>query len=221
MPAGVPVSVQNFAFVTGTYGLMQDFLLKQVTSQGVNRNGVLTIEDVSDEWSAPEQIGDRPAQGWVTRLPDIELAPLAPNEVVLVGSLTEFSGPIQIVFAPVGLIGFGPFHIPAGTSCCRVASSPPCRRVADEVEMRRSASGGPPRTPEGRPHLGRLMVLLTHAFCGRLGGRSTGSLARDDARRPPLSRRRRSRVRPRGRRAWRDGPEAVGQAPVRAARSAR
>ena len=114
VPAGVPVSVQNFAFVTGTYGLMQDFLLKQVTSQGVDRDGVLTIDDVSDQWSEPEQIGDGPARGWVTRLPNIELDPLAPGEVVRAGSLIEFSGPIQIVFAPVGLIGFGPFHVPAG-----------------------------------------------------------------------------------------------------------
>jgi hypothetical protein len=114
VPAGVPVSVQNFAFVTGTSGLMQDFLLKQVTSQGVLRDGVLTIDDVSDQWSEPEQIGDRPARGWVTRLPNIELEPLAPGEVVQVGSITEFSRPIQIVFAPVGLIGFGPFHVPAG-----------------------------------------------------------------------------------------------------------
>ena len=114
VPAGVPVSVQNFAFVTGTYGLMQDFLLKQVTSQGTLRDGVLTLDDVSDQWSEPEQNGDGPARGWVTRLPNIELDPLAPGEVVLAGSLTEFSGPIQIVIAPVGLIGFGPFHFPAG-----------------------------------------------------------------------------------------------------------
>jgi hypothetical protein len=114
VPAGVSVSVQNFAFVTGTYGLMRDFLLKQVTSQGVLRNGTLTIVDVSDEWSEPQQIGSGPARGWITRLPNIELAPLALGEVVLVGSLTEFSGPIQIVFPPVGLVGFGPFHVPAG-----------------------------------------------------------------------------------------------------------
>jgi len=114
VPADEPISVQNFAFVTGTYGLMQDFLLKQVTSQGVLRDGVLAIKDVSDDWSDPEQIGDGPARGWVTRLPDIELAPLAPDDVVLIGSLTEFSGPVQIVFAPVGQIGFGPFHVVPG-----------------------------------------------------------------------------------------------------------
>ena len=114
VPAGVPISVQNFAFVTGTYGLMQDFLLKQVTSKGVLRDGALTIVDVTDEWSEPQQIGSGPARGWVTRLPNTELDPLALGEIVQVGSRTEFSGPIQIVFAPVGLIGFGPFHIAAG-----------------------------------------------------------------------------------------------------------
>jgi hypothetical protein len=114
VPAGVPISVRNFAFATGTYGLMRDFLLQQTTSQGVLRDGTFTIVDVSDEWSEPQQIGDNPARGWVTRLPDIELDPLSPDETVGVGSLTEFNGPIQIVFAPVGLVGFGPFHVPAG-----------------------------------------------------------------------------------------------------------
>ncbi len=114
VPSGVPISVQNFAFVTGTYGLMRDFLLKQVTSKGVLRDGALKIVDVTDEWSEPQQIGSGPARGWVTRLPNTELAPLTTGEIVQVGSLTEFSGPIQIVFAPVGLIGFGPFHVAAG-----------------------------------------------------------------------------------------------------------
>jgi hypothetical protein len=116
VPAGVAVSVQNFAFVTGTQGLMQDFLLKQMTSKGVVRDGVLTIVDVSDQWSEPQQLGTSPARGWITHLPDTELDPLAPGEVVLVGSLTEFTGPIQIVFPPVGLVNFGPFHIPAGNT---------------------------------------------------------------------------------------------------------
>ena len=114
VPAGVPVSVQNFAFVTGTYGLMQDFLLKQMTSKGVLRGGTLTIVDVTEQWSVPERLGTSPARGWITRLPNTDLAPLTPGEVVGVGSLTEFSGPIQIVFPPVGLVGFGPFHLPEG-----------------------------------------------------------------------------------------------------------
>jgi hypothetical protein len=113
VPAGVPISVQNFAFVTGTYGLMQDFLLKQTTRQGVVRDGTLTTVDVTDEWSPPEQLGTNPARGWITRLPNIELDPLDPGETVLAGSLTTFSQPIEIAFPPVGLVDFGPFHIPA------------------------------------------------------------------------------------------------------------
>ncbi len=114
MPAGVPVSVQNFAFVTGTFGLMQGFLIKQVTTKGLLRDGELTIVDVSNQWSKPQQLGSNPSDGWITRLPNTELRALAPGEVVLVGSLIEFTGPIQIVFPPVGLIGFGPFHKTAG-----------------------------------------------------------------------------------------------------------
>ena len=114
--ADVPITVGNFAFVTGTYGLMQDFLLKQETSKAVQRGGTLTIVDVTDEWSEPQQLGTNPARGWITQLPNTDLAPLAPGEVVGVGSLIEFSGPIEIAFPPVGLVGFGPFHKSAGDS---------------------------------------------------------------------------------------------------------
>jgi len=114
VPAGVPVSVENFAFVTGTHGLMLDFLNEQQTTQGVQRGGTLTLVDVTDQWSEPEQLGANPARGWITRLPNIELDPFQPGEVVGVGSLTEFTGPIEIVFPPVGQVDFGPFHIRAG-----------------------------------------------------------------------------------------------------------
>jgi hypothetical protein len=114
VPAGVPISVQNFAFVTGTYGLIRDFLLKQTTGQGVVRDGTLTTVDVTDEWSAPEQLGTSPARGWITRLPNIELAPLDAGETVVAGSLTTFSQPLEIVLPPVGLVDFGPFHNVAG-----------------------------------------------------------------------------------------------------------
>src|SRR5262245_17066924 len=91
VPAGVPVSVRNFAFVTGTYGLINGFLIKQTTSQGVARDGTLTLIDVTDAWSEPQQLGDGPARGWIARLPNVDLTPLAPAETVLVGSLTTFS----------------------------------------------------------------------------------------------------------------------------------
>src|SRR5215471_8948084 len=114
VPAGVPVSVEHFAFVTGTHGLMLDVLNEQQTTQGVQRGGTLTLVDVTDQWSEPEQLGANPARGWITRLPNIELDPFQPGEVVGVGSLTEFTGPIEIVFPPVGQVDFGPFHIRAG-----------------------------------------------------------------------------------------------------------
>jgi hypothetical protein len=71
---------------------------------------------VTDQWSEPQQLDSNPARGWITRLPNTELAPLTPGEVVGVGSLIEFSAPIEIVFPPVGLVGFGPFHKAAGES---------------------------------------------------------------------------------------------------------
>ena len=43
------------------------------------------------------------------RLPNTELAALAPARCSR-RQRDRFTGPIQIVFPPVGLVGFGPFH---------------------------------------------------------------------------------------------------------------
>jgi hypothetical protein len=110
VPAGVPVIVELGSFTTGTYGLTHEFLLKQVTTSGVLRDGVLTLFDETDAWSAPEQIGK---QTWHTLLPSIELGTLTSGESVGVGTLTTFTQPIEVVFPPVWLIDFGPFHISA------------------------------------------------------------------------------------------------------------
>jgi hypothetical protein len=111
VPAGVPVVVELGSFTTGTYGLAYEFLIKQETTSGVLEDGTLTLFDETDAWSAPEQID---THGWRTLLPSIELGALAPGESVGVGTLTTFRQPIEIVFPPVGLIDFGPFHISAG-----------------------------------------------------------------------------------------------------------
>jgi len=114
VPAGVPVSVRNFAFVTGTYGSMTNFLGKQTTEQGVIRDGTLTVVDVTDAYSEPQRLGTNPARGWITRLPNIEIDPLDAGATVIAGVVTHFNGPVQILFPPVGQVDFGPFHIPAG-----------------------------------------------------------------------------------------------------------
>jgi hypothetical protein len=111
VPAGVPVVVELGSFTTGTYGLVHEFLIKQTTTSGVLRDGTLTLVDETDAWSEPEQTGKH---GWHTLLPSIELGTLSSGESVGVGTLTTFSQPIEIVFPPVGLIDFGPFHIRAG-----------------------------------------------------------------------------------------------------------
>jgi hypothetical protein len=99
------------SFTSGTYGLVREFLIKQTTTSGVLRNGSLTLFDETDAWSEPEQIGKH---GWHTLLPSIELGALDSGESAGVGTLTTFSQPIEIVFPPVGLVDFGPFHISAG-----------------------------------------------------------------------------------------------------------
>ncbi len=113
VPAGVPVVVKLGSYTTGTHGLTKDFLLKQSTISGIFRDGQLTTFDMTDSWSEPEQIGPH---GWHTLLPNVELGTLDPGESVGVATFTELNGPVQIVFPPVGLIDFGPFHLAAGDS---------------------------------------------------------------------------------------------------------
>jgi len=113
VPAGVPVVVELGSYTTGTHGLTVDFLLKQRTISGILRDGTLTTFDMTDSWSAPEQIGKH---GWHTLLPSVELGTLDSGESIGVATFTELDGPVQIVFPPVGLIDFGPFHLATGDS---------------------------------------------------------------------------------------------------------
>jgi hypothetical protein len=115
VPAGVPVTVTNLTFVTGTHGLATMFLGHQSTISGTVRNGVPDVADVSGAWSDPQPL-DPSAQhpGWITTLPDLHLAPLAPGETALAGMLITLDQPVQIAFPPVGQVNFGPFHLTAG-----------------------------------------------------------------------------------------------------------
>jgi len=115
VPAGVPITVTNVGFVTGTHGLSTSFLAHQSTISGTVQNGVEDVADVSDEWSDPQPL-DQGAQhpGWITRLPDLHLDPLASGETGLAGTLITLEQPIEIAFPPVGQVGFGPFHLAAG-----------------------------------------------------------------------------------------------------------
>jgi hypothetical protein len=115
VPAGVPVTVSNLDFLTGTHGLAVDFLHHQSTITGSVRGGVPDVVDATNAWSAPQQFDPGARHpGSITSLPDIELTPLSPGESVLVGTLITFTGPVQIAFPPVGQVNFGPFHIVAG-----------------------------------------------------------------------------------------------------------
>jgi len=115
VPAGVPVTVTNLGFTTGTHGLLVDFLGKQSTVTGFVRDGVPSITDVTGDWSDP-QMFDPSSQhpGWTANLPDILLAPLASGESVEVGTGITLAGPVEIAFPPVGQVDFGPFHLAAG-----------------------------------------------------------------------------------------------------------
>ena len=86
----------------------------------------LTIVDVRTSGRS-DQTCYGPARGWMTRLPNTELDPLTPGETVGVGSLTEFSRPIQIVLAPVGLSGSAHSTSAPATRSSKAARSRPYR----------------------------------------------------------------------------------------------
>jgi hypothetical protein len=102
VPAGVPISLRNPGFATGSYGLTKDYLLKQTTTDIIVRNGITTVVDLTNMYSDPQQL-DRNL--WLTRPSNTELGTLASGESVLVTNHTTFSQPVLVVYPPVGPSG--------------------------------------------------------------------------------------------------------------------
>src|SRR5437868_6066457 len=72
VPSGVPIDVFHFGWGLGTYGMVQNFLLKAITTETIIRNGTTTVNDLTGTY-AIERL-DR--LFWVTRPTDTQLAPL-------------------------------------------------------------------------------------------------------------------------------------------------
>jgi hypothetical protein len=113
VPAGVPISLRNPGWATGSYGQTKDYLLKQTTTDIIVRNGITTVVDLTNLYSDPQQL-DRNL--WLTRPSNTELGALAAGESVFVTNRVEFSSPVVVAYPPVGPTGDnGPFVLFGGT----------------------------------------------------------------------------------------------------------
>lgn len=109
VPAGVPISLRNPGWATGSYGQTKNYLLKQTTTDIIVRNGITTIVDLTNLYSDPQQL-DRNL--WLTRPSNTELGALASGESVLVTNHIVFSSPVVVAYPPVGSSGDnGPFLV--------------------------------------------------------------------------------------------------------------
>ena len=101
-PAGVPIELRPFGFGTGTYGLIQAFLVKQVTTLVITDSSGTHEVDISDTYPAPTQVDKRL---WVARPANYDLGTLEPGESVTIGLRWDFPTPLLIAYPPVGPSG--------------------------------------------------------------------------------------------------------------------
>ncbi len=122
VPAGVPITIHEPGYAQGSYGLIQDFLLKEHTTLTIS-NATSTVYDLSGEWSAPQQL-DRNL--WVTRLPSTDTGiTLASGQSINATFDITFSQPLLVAFPPVTSSGDnGPFLVSEdGPISCLITAS--------------------------------------------------------------------------------------------------
>ena len=109
VPSGSPITIHGNGFAQGSYGLIQDFLLKQHTTLSVTQ-GTTSVHDLSAEWGAPVAFSPT---FWVTQLPDTDLGiSLSPGQSVTVSLNITFNHPLLVAYPPVGSSGEnGPYRI--------------------------------------------------------------------------------------------------------------
>jgi hypothetical protein len=121
VPSGVPITVGGIGFAEGSYGLIENFLLKEHTTLTIS-DATTTTYDLSRAWGAPQRL-DRNL--WVTRLPDTSTAvTLAPGESLVATYDITTSQPLLVAFPPVGPTGDnGPFLVTEeGPISCQVTA---------------------------------------------------------------------------------------------------
>jgi hypothetical protein len=109
VPSGVPITIGGIGFAEGTYGLIQDFLLKQQTTLTVS-NATTVSYNLSRAWQAPQQL-DRKL--WVSRLPDTDVGvTLGQGETLLATYDITFPHGLLVAYPRVGSSGDnGPFMV--------------------------------------------------------------------------------------------------------------
>lgn len=109
VPQGAPITIQSLGYAEGSYGLIQNFLLKQRTTLTLS-DGTSAVYDLTRKWDAPQPLGNNL---WITNLPPIPtgIALAAGDSVVATFDIT-FPQPLLVAFPPVTSSGAnGPFLI--------------------------------------------------------------------------------------------------------------
>ena len=109
VPAGTPVELRPFAFAQGTYGLINTFLRKQVTTLLVTDSTGTHQVDLSGTYPAPVRLDKNL---WLARPANDDLGTLALGESVTVGMVWDLPTPLLVAYPPVGSSGDnGPYLI--------------------------------------------------------------------------------------------------------------
>ncbi|MGN6166748.1 MAG: hypothetical protein ACTHQQ_01065 [Solirubrobacteraceae bacterium] len=123
VPPATAITIENLGFAQGTYGLINNFLLKQRTTLTIS-DGINTVYDLTSQWRAPQHVGSF----WATSLPNTHTGiTLAPRQSIVATFDITFTHPLLIAFPPVGSSGNnGPFRVSEDgpVSCVITAEAP-------------------------------------------------------------------------------------------------
>lgn len=109
VPAGAEITIHNFGFAQGTYGLIQNFLRAERTTLTLS-DDTNTVHDLSGQWGAPQQLDKHL---WITRLPDTDTGiALTEGQSITATFDITFTRPLLVAFPPVTSSGDnGPFLV--------------------------------------------------------------------------------------------------------------
>jgi hypothetical protein len=109
VPPGAQITIQSPGFEEGSYGLINNFLLKQRTTLTIS-DDTSTVYDLTSQWDAPQQLE---MNLWRTELPNTETGiALAPGQSIVATFDITFSQRLLVAFPPITSTGAnGPFLV--------------------------------------------------------------------------------------------------------------
>jgi hypothetical protein len=109
VPPGAQITIQSPGFEDGSYGLINNFLLKQRTTLTIS-DDTSTVYDLTTQWDAPQQLE---MNLWRTELPNTDTGiALAPGQSIVAAFDITFSQRLLVAFPPVTPTGAnGPFLV--------------------------------------------------------------------------------------------------------------